>query len=200
MNKWIQHVKQVQAKRGCSYKDALKLAKQSYKTGGKLVWRLKPDGSGTEQVEVPDDEEVPKKKAAPFKPPRFIEGVFDEPAEEPPVRRHDLGRQRIPYTQLGGQEDEDPPGEQEYFRPMNLDVYIQQRSPVMEFVVKNLGFLPKEDRYHAKDLATKYDHDNKNLTAKEKHRLTYYLNYLESLYDKKPTTLKFTGRGRGKGR
>jgi len=34
MNKWIQHVKQVQAKHGCSYKDALIIAKQSYKKGG----------------------------------------------------------------------------------------------------------------------------------------------------------------------
>ena len=35
-NNWIQHVKQTQQKHNCSYKEALQLAKQTYKTGGSL--------------------------------------------------------------------------------------------------------------------------------------------------------------------
>jgi len=35
-NNWIQHVKQTQQKHNCSYKEALQLAKQTYKTGGNL--------------------------------------------------------------------------------------------------------------------------------------------------------------------
>lgn len=45
---WIDHVKSVQAKKGISYKDALTVASKSYKKGGMM--RLKPDGSGTEEI------------------------------------------------------------------------------------------------------------------------------------------------------
>jgi hypothetical protein len=39
---WIDYVKQVQLQNNCSYKDALKLASQSYKKGG-AIWNLTPD-------------------------------------------------------------------------------------------------------------------------------------------------------------
>lgn len=51
---WIDHVKKIQAKKKISYKDALKVASKSYKKGGMM--RMKPDGSGVE--EIPDKPSV----------------------------------------------------------------------------------------------------------------------------------------------
>ena len=42
MNSWIKHVKAYQAKHGCSYKDALKGARTSYKKGGGMFDDLLP--------------------------------------------------------------------------------------------------------------------------------------------------------------
>jgi hypothetical protein len=82
MNKWIAHVKKVQAQHGCSYKDALKIGKQTYKTGGMI--RRNRD------LILAPGEHVPPAQAMPVHQPVIPLGI------EPAIRRTDLPLHQIP--------------------------------------------------------------------------------------------------------
>jgi hypothetical protein len=93
MNKWVTHVKKVQAQHGCSYKDALKIAKQTYKTGKKLTGGMFPgakkdDPSPLRRVAPParlhgDEHRAPRRAAPPAQHPYLRMRQYDTPDEEP---------------------------------------------------------------------------------------------------------------------
>jgi hypothetical protein len=93
MNKWVAHVKKVQAKHGCSYKDALKIGKQTYKPGKKLTGGMFPgakkdDPSPLRRVAPParlhgDEHRAPRRTAPPAQHPYLRMRQYDTPDEEP---------------------------------------------------------------------------------------------------------------------
>jgi hypothetical protein len=181
MSGWIQHVKKVQEKNGISYKEAMKIASKTYMKGG--MKQGTADSGGVD------------KKTLPFKVPQFMPGLFSDPPKkkidpDPPgyqvAEELGVGRQQAgPYDF----------GQQPRIQLAVLDPYVQQQSPEIKFLIDNLNLLPKEERSHAKDLAEAYDSDRINLTAKQKHRLTYYIDYLSSLRSEPSKPLKFHGSG-----